>query len=111
MEQQNQEIEFYEYMINLKKCEIIQRKCVGVEVQENRYRTKFYDYNTDIDMKRNRKLVDIKQFEIMQSFRIFSFKDDYEHYKQLLIDEYEQMIEKNRAKLEKQEQFLEQLKS
>ena len=107
--EQIEQITFYEYLLNFQKCKITQYKCIGVKVQENRYRTKFFE--NDIDTKRNFNIIDVTNFEKINTFRIFSFNDDFEHYKQMLIDEYEKTVEKNRAKLERQEQTLEQLKS
>lgn len=102
---QNQEIIFYEYFINHKTCRVEQRRCIGVQVQKNLYRMKFE--NKDI----KRKLVNIDEFEVTHLFRIFSFTDDFEYYKQVLIDKYAITVEKNRVKLEKQEQFLEKVRN
>ena len=58
----------------------------------------------------NQKLVHLDTFEQVKSFRILSFNDDYEHYKQIILDAYAKMIADSRARIEKQEKFLEMLK-
>lgn len=107
--EQVEQITFYEYLLNFQKCKVTQYKCIGVKVQENRYRTKFFE--NDIDTKRNFKIIDVTNFEKINTFRIFSFNNDFEYYKQLLLAEYKETVEKNRAKLERQEQLLKKLKS
>ena len=104
-----EQIEFYEYFINLKKCKITKNKCIGTKVQQNLYYTRFYDIDTG-KCKGNSRLINLDELERLQSFRIFSFNDDYEYYKEMLLHEYKLMIEIGKEKLEKQEKFLERLK-
>lgn len=104
-----EQIVFYEYSANLKKGEIVKYKCIGTKIKDNLYSTRFYFADNGKNTT-NPRIVNIDKFEIIHSFRIFSFNDDYEKYRKMLIEEYELMVEKNRLKLQKQEQFLEKLK-
>lgn len=105
-----EQIEFFEYFINHKKYKIVKYKCVGVKVSKKLYKTKFYYADTD-RYAGSQRLINIENFEKVRCFRILSFADDYEKYKQILLHEYAEMIEKNRTNVQKQEQFLEKLKS
>lgn len=101
------QIEFFEYSINLKKCKIVKYKCVGVKIREKLYDVKFYNANDKYTG--NHRLINLDNFEIIHSFRIMSFNDNYEYYRQILLNEYAIMIEKNRSKLLKQELFFKNL--
>lgn len=104
-----EQIEFYEYCINLKKCKFVRYKCIGTKVRENLYMTKFYNDNQEYIS--NDRIIDFRNFNHVRSFRIMTFDDDYVYYKNLLLQEYSMMIEKNKSNLEKQIQFFENLKS
>ena len=105
-----QQIEFYGYFLNHKHYKIVQYKCIGEKVSnsDKYYRTKFY--YADTDKYANQRLVHLDMFEQVKSFRVFSFNDDYEHYRQIILDAYAKMIADSKARIEKQEQFLEMLK-
>ena len=104
------QIEFYGYFLNHKHCKIVQYKCIGEKVSnsDKYYRTKFY--YVDTGKYANQRLVHLDTFEQVKSFRVFSFNDDYEHYRQIILDAYAKMIADSRARIEKQEKFLERLK-
>ena len=106
-----QQIEFYGYFLNHKKCKIVQYKCIGEKVSnsDKYYRTRFYYADTG-KYTNSQRLVHLDTFEQVKSFRILSFNDDYEHYKQIILDAYTKMIADSKAKIEKQEKFLEMLK-
>lgn len=103
-----EEIHFFEYSIQLKHCKIIKYKCIGTKIREGVYDTKFYNCN-DKDTG-NHRLVKLEQFEKINSLRIISFTDDYEYYRQLLLEKYESIVKQSQEKLEKQETFLQALK-
>ena len=104
-----EEIVFYEYFINLKKCFIGKSRCVGTKLRDGVYQTKFYDDTTG-KYKGNSRLVNLDEFEQVQTFRVFSFKDNTEYYHQMLLNEYALMIENGRERLKKQENFLDKLR-
>lgn len=103
-----EQIEFFEYFINLKTCKVVKYKCIGIKVREKLYRTKFY-YTDNGKCTGTQRLINSDTFENIHSFRILSFNDDYERYKQILLAEYKLMLEKNRSKLLKQELFFKNL--
>lgn len=102
-----EQITFYKYFINLNKCQIVQYKAIGIKAGTELYLADFFKDNKKVSES---KLVRLRNFEIVQSFRIYSFNDDYEKYKQILLHKYAEMIEQNKANVQKQEQFLEKLK-
>jgi len=102
-------IEFYEYFINLNKCRIVQYKAVGIKAGNGLYIADFF--NADNKQMGKSRFVRLRSFEQIQSFRIFSFNDDLEHYKQILLNKYAEMVEHNKANVQRQEQFLEKLKA
>ena len=75
---------------------------------ENLYSVQFFNNEKLVG---NNRFVRLDEFEIIHSFRILSFNDSYEHYKELLLDAYKEMIEKEQAKIEKQRNFLKRLQS
>lgn len=104
-----QQIEFYGYFLNHKHCKIVQYKCIGEKMDDKWYKTRFYYADTG-KYTNSQRLVHLDTFEQVKSFRILSFNDDYEHYKQIILDAYAKMIADSRARIEKQEKFLEMLK-
>lgn len=87
------EIHFFEYAIQLKKCEFIQYEAVGIKVRDGAYRTKFYKNQKHTG---NERIIFLNDFEKIQSYRIISFQDDSKYYNQLLLNEYENMIHKSK---------------
>jgi len=102
-----EQIEFYEYAIIQKHCQIVQYKGTGKKVADNLYKATFFEGERFVNSERHIRLDD---FEQIKNYRILSFENDYLYYKNLLLQEYSAMIERNRANLEKQIQFLENLK-
>ena len=101
------EIHFYEYAIQLKKCKFTQYECVGIKLRDNLYLSKFY---CDKKPTGSERIINLNEFEIIQSYRILSFKDDSKYYNQLLLNEYEDMIHRSKEKIKKQEIFLQNLR-
>jgi len=104
-----EQITFYKYFINLNKCQIVQYKAIGIKAGNGLYLADFF--NADNKQMGNSRFVRLRNFEQIHSFRIFSFNDDLEHYKHVLLDKYAEMIKQNKANVQRQEQFLERLKS
>lgn len=101
-------IEFYEYAIIQKHCQVVQYRAIGKKMSEDLYSVQFFHGKKCMS---NNRFVRLDEFEIIHSFRILSFNDNYEYYKQLLLNAYKEMIEKEQAKIEKQKNFLKRLQS
>lgn len=106
-----EQIEFYEYAIIQKHCQIVQYRCIG----ENVSNVSDDLYGVDFFLGKNkmlgRRYVKLSEFEQIKNYRIFSFNDNYEYYKQMLLDAYAGMIEQAEKKLDKQKKLLERLKN
>ena len=71
------EIHFFEYAIQLKKCEFVKYECIGIKIRDGVYRTKFYKNKKYTG---NERIIYLSEFEVIQSYRIISFKNDSKYY-------------------------------
>lgn len=101
-----EQIEFFEYAIIQKHCQIVQYKGIGKKVGDNLYKATFFDGERFVNSERHIRLSD---FEQIKNYRILSFSDDYGYYRQMLLDAYKEMLENQERKLEKQQSFLKKL--
>lgn len=101
-------IEFFEYAIIQKHKQIVKYKGVGTKVGDNVYKATFFDGERFVNSERHIRLSD---FEQIKNYRILSFNDNYNYYRQILLNAYAEMIEKEKIKIEKQQTFLQCLKN
>ena len=99
-------IEIYEYLMSHKECKIVQYKGFGTIVGEDLYHVQFF-YR---DKSMGKRFINLADLEQIKKFRILSFDDNYDYYKELLINAYAEMLGKEKIKIRKQEQFLEILR-
>ena len=100
------EIVLYEYLIDSKKMAIYKNVCVAEDNERGTYHARIYRDDKLLD----RRFLFAENIDVIKSARIVSREDDYDKYKQILIDDLEHRIQVAHEKLEKQEELLRTLK-